>query len=1203
MNVEPISRFLLVGLAILALTACGGGGGGGSSSLVSGEGSGTSANDSIDGSITLSISWAAEGGEDNDRILSNNEIATLTAEVTENGRPAEVVVLFETTIGTLLQSSAQTVDGRASVDMQGNGEAGAAAVTARATLSDGTEVTDSITVQTAGIQTEDNTVIIEPINVGSDGVLDGNEKTDIIVSVLEDGVAQDGISVTFEVTDGVGSLNPASATTSGGGQAVVQIIGGGEAGTIEITARATLNNGIAIQDVQTIQATAVRPSITLTIRDQSGTETTNFGANQVLTLEAVVTDYDGSTLDDDDAGVVVTFDASNLGTLTNSTNVTERNVCPVDLIQVDNDCAFVVLTSNATAAVAEVIVTATINGIAIEDRLVVTNTSVNSGSPDQDSFSITRSFNGEGFSLSDSVATEGDQFNGQEVLVRVDLADFASNPVPDGTLVNFRTEFGDIEEECLTVGGNCEVSFFTSEPRGPSNTEVTLKDLDNDNCPTDLIINELVTINEEDKGPTEYRVAEIISVYRQSTETFISEGVQYLSTANGIDCLACTPGQIMEITYRRLWLDEEDDDATSHVLATPGIATEPFMAVVGTPCAAPVRPKKEVIDGSIKPGASTSVTGVGTSFKLDLTVGDRLKLGQEVRTITQITSDTTLIVDSAFSDSGNDLSPERIAAPAYLGGMGQPYGGRSTVLAYTLGEESFVDVNGNDEYDVGETFEDLTEVFLDKNEDGVFGDVNADSATAGTFGPYRDNGLGSEAPGQAREKSAPSCYGPKTVLGFIGNGGESTEADEYCFQNGGEEEFFIDGGSENGLMDAGNGIYNGSRCLRPLQDADGIDQGEDGNFEDDTVCSTELVNISRQVQILLSGSVARTEFRALDADGEGGSFGLGEIVTGIVNRSGLAVSGNIANPTGWGAISTNNVTVTTLADSLPGAPFGGASIDTTGLDAGNGPADSDELVGLLEIPNPFPTTFATYEVSFNIVEWTAGSVEVFVGDDLIVPACAGSVVSATTICSASNISLAALDNLRFVVADTDAGVGVNARFVGTITNVAVSGVSTGVDADFQSDVDLVSNDRTATTLREFNVGDTLGATTVYPGASERFSPSGVLPALSTTLTDGIFLFTDRFNGRLPEGTTVAISSDNSLGCSLTSVGGNIVNFPVPGLVTGGPHEGTVTVGQDVTTATTFRVQVGGGGNGVITATVTTPLGGVTTDRIACNLLL
>ena len=86
-----------------------------------------------------------------------------------------------------------------------------------------------------------------------------------------------------------------------------------------------------------------------------------------------------------------------------------------------------------------------------------------------------------------------------------------------------------------------------------------------------------------------------------------------------------------------------------------------------------------------------------------------------------------LAVDLAFTDLGNDVSPERVAAPAYQGGMGQPYGGRSSVLAYTLGEESFVDVNGNDEYDFGESFEDLSEAFLDKNEDGVLGDVDSDS--------------------------------------------------------------------------------------------------------------------------------------------------------------------------------------------------------------------------------------------------------------------------------------------------------------------------------------------------------------------------------------------------------------------------------------------------------------------------------------------
>lgn len=41
---------------------------------------------------------------------------------------------------------------------------------------------------------------------------------------------------------------------------------------------------------------------------------------------------------------------------------------------------------------------------------------------------------------------------------------------------------------------------------------------------------------------------------------------------------------------------------------------------------------------------------------------------------------------------------------------------RVTVTAYTLGEESFVDANGNDVYDAGETWDDLGDVFVDNNE-------------------------------------------------------------------------------------------------------------------------------------------------------------------------------------------------------------------------------------------------------------------------------------------------------------------------------------------------------------------------------------------------------------------------------------------------------------------------------------------------------
>ena len=51
----------------------------------------------------------------------------------------------------------------------------------------------------------------------------------------------------------------------------------------------------------------------------------------------------------------------------------------------------------------------------------------------------------------------------------------------------------------------------------------------------------------------------------------------------------------------------------------------------------------------------------------------------------------------------------------------RPFDGRLTVLATAIGEESFVDANGNGLYDIGEQFKDLPEAFIDGNEDGVRG--------------------------------------------------------------------------------------------------------------------------------------------------------------------------------------------------------------------------------------------------------------------------------------------------------------------------------------------------------------------------------------------------------------------------------------------------------------------------------------------------
>ena len=46
----------------------------------------------------------------------------------------------------------------------------------------------------------------------------------------------------------------------------------------------------------------------------------------------------------------------------------------------------------------------------------------------------------------------------------------------------------------------------------------------------------------------------------------------------------------------------------------------------------------------------------------------------------------------------------------------RPTDGRVTILAYALGEKSFIDINGNNSYDAGETFYDIGDPYIDANE-------------------------------------------------------------------------------------------------------------------------------------------------------------------------------------------------------------------------------------------------------------------------------------------------------------------------------------------------------------------------------------------------------------------------------------------------------------------------------------------------------
>lgn len=70
-----------------------------------------------------------------------------------------------------------------------------------------------------------------------------------------------------------------------------------------------------------------------------------------------------------------------------------------------------------------------------------------------------------------------------------------------------------------------------------------------------------------------------------------------------------------------------------------------------------------VLTGSIDPTASTSVVGVGTLFTTELIVGSRITVNGETRTVTVITDNTHLTVNSAFTDTGNDASVDAYNSP------------------------------------------------------------------------------------------------------------------------------------------------------------------------------------------------------------------------------------------------------------------------------------------------------------------------------------------------------------------------------------------------------------------------------------------------------------------------------------------------------------------------------------------------------------
>ena len=174
------------------------------------------------------------------------------------------------------------------------------------------------------------------------------------------------------------------------------------------------------------------------------------------------------------------------------------------------------------------------------------------------------------------------------------------------------------------------------------------------------------------------------------------------------------------------------------------------------------------------------------------------------------------------------------AAPCMVGILnaafnenGVPLGGRATVLVTAKGQESFIDINGNGRFDINEYYSgyDLTEAFIDHNENGVY------DGLAGIYDPVTATVI--KAADNCQEGDSDDPCSP-----------ENTNAGHF------EENWDID---LNGMHTLADGKYNGLVCK-----AEATTPTDGDTFE--SLCTKELVDIRDSFEIIMSGSTAYSRF-------------------------------------------------------------------------------------------------------------------------------------------------------------------------------------------------------------------------------------------------------------------------------------------------------------------------------------------------------
>jgi hypothetical protein len=443
---------------LFAVAACGGGGGGDDGFIPdSSSGSGST--------FFLSLVLLDPEGNPTNTVTSAAP-ATLQVIVTKNNKNgaaiADVVVSAETDIGEVLPSSGTALtntDGVASFQIEvGDDDQGAGTITASAASDDGT-FTASLPFQIGdsglrlGYFDTDGDFIENEIGIQPDSTLAFQGRAQLTVAIVDENgktvnTAQDIRFSSGCLSAGQANLEPASPVTSVNGVVRTTYSATGCSGADQISASLVGASAQAIGDLSIASPEATGLSFESLVPTTILLRGTGGGGSQSSDVTFKVISSNGDPV----AGIEVDFSLT--------TTVGGLSVSPTSAFSASDGTVGATVFAGKVATLVRVIATASAeDGSNRQVSTVSDILTVSTGLPDQNAISLTVE---GGFVIEDG-------FTRDDVTrtLSISLADRFSNPVIDGTVATFSTEYGEIDRSCTTTDGNCSVEWRSRGTKSP----------------------------------------------------------------------------------------------------------------------------------------------------------------------------------------------------------------------------------------------------------------------------------------------------------------------------------------------------------------------------------------------------------------------------------------------------------------------------------------------------------------------------------------------------------------------------------------------------------------------------------------------------------------------------------------------------------------------------------------------------------------